>query len=110
MQKEFEREYETVGICQDIISASEEGEEEERGEEGSESEHKSILSERENVQNGDNDKDEPGEEGDSSNANQDEKNDVEAEKEKTNSKSILLTEEIMSSSFQVSATTDPFGL
>ena len=110
MQKEFEREYETVGICQDIISASEEGEEEEKVEEGSDSEHKSILSERENVQNGDNDKDVPGQEGDSSNAIQDEKNDVEAEKEKTNSKSILLTDEIMSSSFQVSATTDPFGL
>merc|ERR550517_1843566 len=54
MQKEFEREYETVGICQDIISASEEGEEEEnRTESDSETEHKSILSERENVQNGD---------------------------------------------------------
>ena len=110
MQKEFEREYETVGICQDIISASEEGEEEEKVEEESDSEHKSILSERENVQNGDNNKDVPSEEGDGSNANQDEKSDVEAEKEKTNSKSILLTEEIMSSSFQVSATTDPFGL
>ena len=112
MQKEFEREYETVGICQDIISASEEGEEEEKGGEGSDSEHKSILSERENVQTGDNNKDIRGQEdGSSPNAkNEDEKNEVEAEKEKTNSKSVLLTEEIMSSSFQVSATNDPFGL
>ena len=53
MQKEFEREYETVGICQDIISASEEGEEEEsrEGEGESDKEQKSILSEGENVQN-----------------------------------------------------------
>ena len=68
------------------------------------------MSERENVQNGDTDKDATGQEGDRSNANQDGKSDIEAEKEKTNSKSILLTEEIMSSSFQISATNDPFGL
>ena len=111
MQKEFEREYETVGICQDIISASEEGEEEEKVEEESDSEHKSILSERENVQRGEiNNKDVQGQEEGSPNANQDEKKEVEAEKEKTNSKSVLMTEEILSSSFQVSATTDPFGL
>ena len=114
MQKEFEREYETVGICQDIISASEEGEEEEKGGEGeeeSDTEHKSILSERENVQNREiNNKDVQGQENGSANANQDEKKEVEAEKEKTNSKSVLMTEEIMSSSFQVSATNDPFGL
>merc|ERR1719273_231491 len=54
MQKEFEREYETVGICQDIISASEEGEEEENRTE-SDSEQKSFLSERENVKDGDDD-------------------------------------------------------
>ena len=110
MQKEFEREYETVGICQDIISASEEGEEEEsrEGEGESDKEQKSILSERENVQNRDKDKDVLGKENDIPNANQDE---IEAEKEKTSSsKSALLTEEIISSSFQVSATTDPFGL
>ena len=110
MQKEFEREYETVGICQDIISASEEGEEEEsrEGEGESDKEQKSILSERENVQNRDKDKDILGKENDIPNANQDE---IEAEKEKTSSsKSALLTEEIISSSFQVSATTDPFGL
>ena len=134
MQKEFEREYETVGfppihsyppphphphhyhphhhhhqvgICQDIISASEEGEEEEnRTEEESENEHKSILSERENVQNGDDDqKVDVGEI-----ANKDEKTRVESEKEKSSSKPALLTEEIMSSGFQVSATNDPFGL
>ena len=115
MQKEFEREYETVGICQDIISASEEGEEEEKGGEGeeeSDNEHKSILSERENVQRGEiNNKDVQGQKEGSPNANQDEKKEVEAEKEKTSSsKSALLTEEIISSSFQVSATTDPFGL
>ena len=110
MQKEFEREYETVGICQDIISASEEGEEEEsrEGEGESDKEQKSILSERENVQNRDKDKDILGKENDIPNANQDE---IEAEKEKTSSsKSALLTEEIISNSFQVSATTDPFGL
>ena len=114
MQKEFEREYETVGICQDIISASEEGEEEEKGGEGeeeSDTEHKSILSERENVQKGEiNNKNVQGQEDGSPNGNQDEKKEVEAEKEKTNSKSLLMTEEIMSSSFQVSATSDPFGL
>ena len=114
MQKEFEREYETVGICQDIISASEEGEEEEKGGEGeekSDNEHKSILSERENVQRGEiNNKDVQGEKEGNPNANQDEKKEVEAEKEKTNSKSVLMTEEILSSSFQVSANSDPFGL
>ena len=64
------------------------------------------MSERENVQNGDDDQEvDVGEI-----ANQDEKTRVESEKEKSSSKPALLTEEIMSSGFQVSATTDPFGL
>ena len=95
-----------MGICQDIISASEEGEEEDNRTE-SDSEHKSNLSERENIQNGDDDQEvDVGEI-----ANKDEKTSlVESEKEKSSSKPALLTEEIMSSGFQVSATTDPFGL
>ena len=64
------------------------------------------MSERENVQNGDDDQEvDVGEI-----ANQDEKARVESEKEKSSSKPALLTEEIMSSGFQVSATNDPFGL
>ena len=64
------------------------------------------MSERENLQNGDDDQEvDVGEI-----ANQDEKTRVESEKEKSSSKPALLTEEILSSGFQVSATTDPFGL
>ena len=64
------------------------------------------MSERENVQNGDDNQEvDVGEI-----ANKDEKTRVESEKEKSSSKPALLTEEIMSSGFQVSATTDPFGL
>ena len=64
------------------------------------------MSERENVQNGDDDQEvDVGEI-----ANKDEKTRVESEKEKSSSKPALLTEEIMSSGFQVSATNDPFGL
>ena len=65
------------------------------------------MSERENVQNGDDNQEVDVREI----PNQDEKASlVESEKEKSSSKPALLTEEIMSSGFQVSATTDPFGL
>ena len=130
MQKEFEREFETVGICQNIISASEEGEEGE-GDEGAVvevkvEEQESEMVEDKGADHGDKDAEEEEKvteevKGDEEENTGDNEEEVEASTRTTETNidgdlahllegKGLLSGGIISTKFTISATSDPFGL